>query len=244
MQLIGEPVVEDGVVERRFDVAGHHGAVPGIVWTPEGATGPRPLVLVAHVAGGHKRNTHTLRLVERLVRPAGFAVAAIDMVGHGDRDGPPMPRDSNGALSVTPEFLRALDDMTEETIGDWHATVTALRGLDEIGGGPLGYWGVSMGTVFGLPLLTTMPRMSGAVLGLMGTFGASPPWVDIAPAVDCPVLYLAQRKDTLIQRRHAKDLYRQLGSTDKRLRVHAGSHSDMSARAFDRSASFLRKHLT
>src|SRR4051812_50193135 len=85
MDLVDQPTVSHGVVERRFDVRGDREVVPGILWTPEGATGPRPLVLIGHGGGGDKRMPYVLSLARRLVRHAGYAVAAIDGRGHGDR---------------------------------------------------------------------------------------------------------------------------------------------------------------
>src|SRR3954464_2084524 len=87
MDFSGQPTVGRGVVERSFAVEGGDEVVPGIVWTPEAATGPRPLVLVGHGGGGHKRMPYVLSLARRLVRHAGYAVAAIDGPGHGDRAG-------------------------------------------------------------------------------------------------------------------------------------------------------------
>src|SRR4051812_44530895 len=85
MDFVDQPMVSHGVVERRFDVPGDREVVPGILWSPEGATGPRPLVLIGHGGGGDKRMPYVLSLARRLVRHAGYAVAAIDGTGHGDR---------------------------------------------------------------------------------------------------------------------------------------------------------------
>src|SRR3954464_15372601 len=83
MNFSGQPTVGRGVVERRFDVEGGDEVVPGIVWTPEAATGPRPLVLVGHGGSGHKRMPYVLSLARRLVRHAGYAGAASDGRGRG-----------------------------------------------------------------------------------------------------------------------------------------------------------------
>ena len=85
MDFTGDPISSHGVVERRFDVAGDGGVVPGLLWTPEGADGKRPLVLIGHGGTSHKRSPYVLSLARRLVRHADYAVAAIDAPHHGDR---------------------------------------------------------------------------------------------------------------------------------------------------------------
>ena len=231
------------MVERSFEVTGQREVVPGVLWTPVGATGPRPVVLVGHPLGGDKRTSHALALVDRLVDQAGCAVAAIDAIGHGDRAPRRVIGRDRGVPAVTPAHLGAIGDASEEMIADWTATLTALRSLDDIGNGPVGYFGLSMGTVFGLPLLAATSEVRCAALGMMGTFGGVTPWTRAAASVTCPVVFFVQRRDTLIQATHAKALYRSIGSTNKRLRAHRGGHSAVPAKAFDTAATFLRTHL-
>src|SRR6478752_7286125 len=105
MDFTDRPAVSRGVVERRFDVAGAGEVVPGIVWTPEAATGSRPLVLVGHGGGGHKRMPYVLSLARRLVRHAGYAVAAIDGPGHGDRSGASTTDGRSPGVGISQSFL-------------------------------------------------------------------------------------------------------------------------------------------
>ena len=177
MDFIGAPATSHGVVERRFDVTRDDGVVPGIVWTPEAATGTRPLVLIGHGGTGHKRMPYVLSLARRLVRHAGYAVAAIDGPGHGDRAGAASPADDRAPGGGIPRtFLAEVSAATDEMTADWTAVVGELRSLDEVGHGPLGYWGVSMGTMFGAPFVAATPEVACAVLGLMGTFDPGNPW--------------------------------------------------------------------
>src|ERR1700687_1597239 len=72
----------DGVCEQDFALDD----IPGVLWSPAGAAGPRPLVLLGHGGGGgHKRAPGVLGRARRLVAGCGFAAAAIDMPGFGDR---------------------------------------------------------------------------------------------------------------------------------------------------------------
>ena len=102
---------ERGVTERRFDLQVGNERVPGLVWTPQGALGPRPLVLIGHGGTQHKRIDNVLALARRLVRHHGYAAVAIDAPEHGDRVSPEraarairvLRPDPNGPLRVPPD---------------------------------------------------------------------------------------------------------------------------------------------
>jgi dienelactone hydrolase len=233
MEFVGEPIVGKGVVERRFDVKSEDRLVPGLLWTPEGATGTRPLVLIGHGGGGDKRMEYVLGLARRLVRHQGWAAAAIDGIGHGERTDQFANTDFFGLVSAA----------TGDMVVDWHATLAALRGLDEIGNGPLGYWGLSMGTMFGAPFVAATPDVRVAVLGLMGKFSDQDPWLEAVARIECPVLFLAQLDDEIVPFDGAVTLFRQLASTDKRMHAHPGLHSAVPIEEVEASEAFLAKHL-
>ena len=44
----------DGVTERLFELVVDGNVVPGVLWTPESAREPRPLLLIGHGGGLHK----------------------------------------------------------------------------------------------------------------------------------------------------------------------------------------------
>ena len=71
----------DGVSERLFVL----GDIHGVLWVSAGATGARPLVLLGHGGGQHKQSPGLVARARRYVTDCGFAVAAIDAPGHGDR---------------------------------------------------------------------------------------------------------------------------------------------------------------
>ena len=56
-----------------------------MLWTPEGAAGTRPLILMGHGGGQHKKAPGVVARARRFVAEGGFAVAAIDAPNHGDR---------------------------------------------------------------------------------------------------------------------------------------------------------------
>ena len=243
MDFTGRPTVSHGVVERRFDVEGDGEVVPGIVWTPEAATGPRPLVLVGHGGGGNKRMPYVLSLARRLVRHAGYAVAAIDGTGHGDRASASTTADRPPGEGISRTFVADVAAAADAMTADWTATLRELRELDEVGDGPLGYWGVSMGTMFGAPFVAATPDVRCAVLGLMGTFDDTNPWTRAAPAITCPVLFLVQTDDELVPTERALALFRSIGSQDKRLHAHPGAHAAVPIEEIEASEAFLATHL-
>lgn len=235
MDFVGEPIVSRAVVERRFDVKSEDRLVPGLLWTPEGATGERPLVLVGHGGGGNKRMEYVLSLARRLVRHHSYAVAAIDAIEHGER--------STNPTTSTEAFFARVRGAATEMITDWTNTLAEVRGLEEVGEGPLGYWGLSMGTMFGAPLVASTPGVRAAVLGLMGTFQPTDPWVEAAARITCPVLFLAQLNDELVRVDGAVSLFGTIGSTDKRMHLNPGAHSAVPVEEIEASEAFFAKHL-
>ena len=85
MEIVQE-VCERGVVERRVGLEVEGGEiVPGIVWLPEAASGPRPTVILGHGGVVHKRAPEVLGLARRLVRHRGYTAVALDAPEHGER---------------------------------------------------------------------------------------------------------------------------------------------------------------
>ncbi len=206
MRWEGEPETTDGTRERRFGVDVEGRAVPGILWLPEGGGGPRPLVLLGHGATRHKRVDYLLALGRRLAGHHGFAVAAIDAPGHGDRRTPGHDDDIQIFGAFLAEWSR--EGTTDDMVEDWRRTLEELRDLDEVGDGPIGYWGLSMGTIYGVPLVAAEPRIKVAVFGLMGLVGPTRERMATdAASISCPVLFIQQWDDALIPRQHVFELF-------------------------------------
>ena len=238
---LGDPVDDGGVTERRFvlDVDGR--AVPALLWTPFGASGSRPLVLFGHGATRHKRVDYILALARWLAGEHGFAAVAIDAPGHGDRRSAPAED-----VQVFAEFLTewSREGSVDDMLAEWAATIEAVRSLEEVGDGPLGYWGLSMGTIYGIPLVATEARVQAAVFGLMGLIGPTRDRLATdAARVACPVTFIQQWDDTLLTRPQVLDLFDALGSLDKRLHAHPGDHTAVPLEELEFSVSFLARHL-
>src|ERR1700756_932691 len=76
---------QDGVTRRSFEVTVAGEAVPAVIWAPEGAKGPRPLVLMGHGGSQHKKTPTLSARARCYARHLVYAVLAIDAPGHGDR---------------------------------------------------------------------------------------------------------------------------------------------------------------
>ncbi|MBK6560478.1 dienelactone hydrolase family protein [Candidatus Amarobacter glycogenicus] len=237
-----------GVSERPFVVTREGDRLPGILWMPEHASGPVPLVLIGHGGQSEKRNPNGLALARRFVRRHGFAVAAIDAIDHGERGPIVVSEDPAGhpdyiALWKKPETF-------DRMVADWSATLDALVVQPGIDGSRVGYWGLSMGTMLGLPFVAAEPRVKAAVLGLCGFAGRSAirgrfgerHRVD-APRVTVPTLFVVQWDDERFDRDGAFELFGLLGSADKRMHVYPGLHAEVPPEGTDATREFLAAHL-
>jgi pimeloyl-ACP methyl ester carboxylesterase len=168
MRLTSE-TTSNGVSERLFTVDD----VPGVLWRPADAAGSA-LVLLGHGGGQHKRAQGILARAHRYVTTCGFAVAAIDAPGHGDR--PRTQKDERFAADIReriaagepigPYVIGYNSDISARAVPEWQATLNALQKTDRIGaGGPVGFWGVSLGSAIGVPFAAADPRITAAVFG-------------------------------------------------------------------------------
>jgi dienelactone hydrolase len=232
-----------GVIEQLFTLD----EIPGVLWTPEAAPGTRPLILMGHGGGQHKKAPGILARAHRFAAEGGFAVAAIDVPNHGER-----PTDEEfdriateyRARVAAGEDTDALDTamytlVAGQTVAEWQAVLTAVQQLDHIGGGPVGYWGVSLGCALGIPFVAAEPRVRAAVLGLQG----SPVLAGTAAQVTVPVQFLLQWDDERMPRAQSLALFDAIGSAEKTLHANPGRHGDLPRFETDDSLRFFARHL-
>jgi len=234
----------DGVTERLFTV----GDVPGAVWAPAGATGPRPLVLLGHGGAGHRTAPSMVSRARRYVMRSGYAVAAIDAPGWGGRPIPPEYEPFNAEIEELTAAGKPLGDAYARrgvvaaalAIPEWQATIDALTGLDWIGAdAPSGYWGVSLGSAIGVPLVAAEPRIRAAVLGLMGYETLA----EAAAQITVPVEFELQWDDEIVPRESGLALFDAIGSAEKTLHANRGGHMDVPKFEIDSSERFFARHL-
>jgi pimeloyl-ACP methyl ester carboxylesterase len=238
MQFTSEQRLDDGVLEREFTL----GEIPGVLWTPGSA--PAPLILSGHNGGLHKRES---RLVARARHAAGygFAVAAIDAPGHGDRPRSAVDEQHRADLRRAMAAGEPVDEivdafivpLVEKAVPEWRTTLDALLSLPEIGG-PVGYAGMA---AIGIRLAVVEPRISAA-----GFFaGGFVPGAlrEEARQVTIPLLFLLQWDDVGNDRRLALDLFDAFGSREKTLHANLGGHAGTPWFEVDDGARFFARHL-
>ncbi|GAA2207508.1 hypothetical protein GCM10009850_029660 [Nonomuraea monospora] len=233
----------DGVTEHLFTL----GEIPGVLWTPDDAAGPRPLILMGHGGGQHKQAPGIVAHARRFAAEGGFAVVAADAPHHGERPkgedfgrvlaglraGMAAGGDNGGPLAAMHEFL------SERSVPEWRAVLDAVQELDFVGAGPVGYWGLSMGCGLGVPFVAAEPRVRAAVLGLLGVHGLA----EAAARVTVPVRFLLQWDDDLVPREQGLALFDALATAGKTLHANRGKHGEVPAFETDSSLRFLTRHL-
>lgn len=244
LTLTSEQRLDDGVLERAFTFDG----IPGLLWTPETASAPEPapLILLGHPGDLHRMRP---RLAARARRCAadGFAAAAIELPGGGDR-----PR-SPGAEQARADLQRALANgerpgedvidrlvlpLVEQAVPEAQAALDALLALPELGG-PVGYSGGIIS--IGVRLALVDPRIAAAVL-FAGSYVPRTVF-DEARRLTLPLHVLLQWDDQGNDRRSALDLFDAFGSPEKTLNANMGGHTGVPPSAADAAARFLARHL-
>ncbi|MGN9768260.1 dienelactone hydrolase family protein [Micromonospora sp. SD12] len=233
----------DGVREQMFIL----GDIPGVLWTAEGAAGTRPLILMGHGGGQHKKAPGIVARARRFVAECDFAVAAVDVPGHGDR-----PKDEEYDRIATENQARvdAGEDLApliagfqalvaRQTVPEWRAVLDAVQDLVYVGAGPVGYWGVSLGCGLGVPFVAAEPRVRAAVLGLGGALASA----QAAARITVPVEFLLQWDDERVPRAQGLALFDALASTEKTLHANPGRHGEIPAFELDSALRFFARHL-
>ncbi len=227
MRLEAESVT-DGVSERSFDVDG----VPGVLWTHEAVDG-RPLILMCHGRSQHKKADPLLRRAQRYVRRYGWAVAALDAPGHGDRVSSAeatmaavrLRRRLAERRKLSAADAEALGKRAAEAVPEWRAALDGLQTVDAVGpAGPVGYWGVSMGTRIGVPLVADEPRIVAAVFGLAGLAPGDDTLSAAAARVTVPLEFVLQSDDEIVEREAGLALFDAFASREKSLHLNPGGH--------------------
>ncbi|WP_433340759.1 dienelactone hydrolase family protein [Streptomyces sp. CA-253872] len=244
MRFTSSATPREGVREQFFSL----GEVPGVLWTPQEAEGPRPLVLFGHGGGQHKTTARVREVGMRLVREAGYAAVCADVPGHGDRPVDPANDDLARAdqrrvaagAELAPLVAAFQATVARRTVPEWRSVLDAVRQLPYVGERPVGYWGVSLGCGLGVPFVAAEPRVRPAVVGLGG--GA----VNTAEAgrVSVPVRFLLRWDDERVPRGDSLALFDAFGSADKSLHARPGTHSTPpDAPERDGDVRFLTRHL-
>jgi hypothetical protein len=239
LDITSEQRLDDGVLERDFTL----GEIPGVLWTP--ATGTAPLILIGHNGGLHKRLPRLVARARRYAAEYGFAAAAVDAPGHGDR-----PRgaadeqaraDLRHALAAGEPVDEIVDalllPLVEKAVPEWRATLDALLALPAIAG-PVGYDGM---TATGIGLVLAEPRIIAAAFFGMGFVPG--PLREAARQVRTPLQFLMQWDDEGMERQPVLDLFDAFASPEKTLHANLGGHAGTPEFEVDDAARFFARHL-
>jgi cephalosporin-C deacetylase-like acetyl esterase len=251
MQFTYESTTE-GVLERAFelDVAGER--VPGVLWSPSLTAGPRPLVLIGHGGGQHKRAPSVTAHAHRYASVLGFAVAAVDAPGSGERArseqderfGAELRELMTSGKPVGATVAREMARLALVAIPEWRATLDALQTVDFIGmSGPVGYLGVSMGGAIGVRLVASEPRIRAAILGLAALLPDDDALAEAASRVSVPVEFVMQWDDEIVSRDSGMALFEALGTDVKSLHANLGGHVQVPPFEFESWERFFARNL-
>jgi cephalosporin-C deacetylase-like acetyl esterase len=222
----------DGVTERLFDITVAGDRVPAVIWAPEGARGPRPLVLMGHGGSQHKKIGSLAARARHYARRLDYATLAIDAPGHGDR----ISREEAMRLSkevgerirdrrgIPPDLARTMAERTAKAVPEWRAALDAAQSLDFVDTGTVGYWGVSMGTAIGVPFVAAEPRIRAAVFGLAGLRDGARAMAEAASRITIPVEFVFQWDDEVASRESGVALFDAFGSPQKTMHINPGGH--------------------
>lgn len=242
MHFTSEQRLGDGVLERAFAL----GEIPGILWTPS-ASAPVPLILLGHPPLGLNRMYPRLAARARRCAAEGFAAAAIELPGSGDRPRLPAAERARADLQramaagepVTGEIIDALIlPLVDRAVPEWRAALDALLALPEIGG-PVGYSGGLIS--IGIRLAVAEPRIVAA--GLFAGSFVPRAMFDEARQVTIPLHVLLQWDDEGNDRQAALDLFDAFGSKEKTLLANMGGHTGVPPSAGEDAAGFFSRHL-
>src|SRR3954452_15297032 len=241
MQFTSEQRLDDGVLERGFTL----GEIPGVLWTPVSA--PAPLILVGHPGGLRRMHSRLAGRARYYAAAYGFAAAAIELPGSGDRPRSAAAEQARAELRTALEAGRPVDEivdalvlpLVERAVPEWRATLDALLSLPEIDG-PVGCEGGVIS--IGIRLAAVEPRISAALL-FAGSFVPRAMFEE-ARQVTIPLQVLLQWDDEGNDRQLALDLFDALGSKEKTLHANLGGHTGVPAFELDAAARFFARHLS
>jgi len=226
---------EGGVTERLFDLTVQGERVPGVIWSPEGAKGQRPLILMGHGGSQHKKIGTLAARARQYAKRLGYATLAIDAPGHGDRISREQAEKlaaevgarvrGQGNAGFTPEMAKMMMERTRRAVPEWKAALDTALAFDFVGHTTqIGYWGVSMGTAIGVPFVAEEPRIKCAVFGLAGLRPGQTAFEDAAKAIHIPVEFVFQWEDAVAPRENGIALFNAFASKEKTMHINPGEH--------------------
>lgn len=243
MHFTSEQRLDDDVLERHFVL----GEVPGILWTPDSAPEPVPLILMGHPGGLRSMYPRLVGRARGCVAQ-GFAAATIELPGGGERPAFAAAEQARAELreaimaGIRPSeevIDRLVLPLVEQAVPEWRTTLDALLDLPEIGG-PVGFSGGVI--AIGVRLAAIEPRIVAA--GLFAGSYVPRSIIEEARQVTIPLHVLLQWDDEGNDRQMALDLFDAFGSPEKTLCANMGGHTGVPSFAGEDAARFFARHLS
>jgi pimeloyl-ACP methyl ester carboxylesterase len=193
----------------------------------------------------HKREPRLVARARHYAAEYGYAVAAIDAPGHGDRPRSAVDEQHRADLRRAMEAGEPVKEivdafivpLVERAVPEWRTALDALLSLPEIAG-PVGYAGM---TAIGIRLAVVEPRISAAAFFAGGFVPDS--LREEARQVTIPLQFLLQWDDEGMERQPALDLFDAFGTREKTLHANLGGHVGTPWFEVDDGARFYARHL-
>lgn len=213
----------------------------GALWLPDGV-GSSSLVAFGHGASGDRYQAPIPYLAGKFVK-AGHSVVSIDGPVHGLRQVGPGGREAFGD-----EMRR--DAMVDDMNADWRFAIGLVRSESDTELRQMAYFGLSMGSIFGIPMLADSARelpVVAATLGLLGSQGIGRRLgervIRDAGKLTFPILFLMQLEDELFSREGYLELFDAFASSDKRIHANPGLHPEVPGEEMRFAFDFILRHL-
>jgi hypothetical protein len=213
--------------------------VTGAIWLPESESSSDTLMCFGHGASGDRYQAPIPHLAGRFTKEAGIPVLSLDGPVHGLRQ-----VGDGGRTAFFPEFQK--EDCITQMTYDWTCAIAEILSLPEISASKLAYFGLSMGSLFGIPMLATRTDITVATLGLVGVqpeFPHGDEILEAAARINCPILFLMQLEDELFPRDGYLKVFDTFPAVDKRIHANPGLHPEIPAEEIDFAFDFLLTHI-
>lgn len=217
--------------------------ITGAVWLPDEPRESNTVVAFGHGASGNRYQAPIPYIAHRLVK-LGVLCVSMDGPVHGLRE-----KNGGGRKALGPE-LRNLD-IVDQMNQDWAVAIDLACSQFDYTDELFGYFGLSMGSIFGIPMLadriTKDRSVTAATLGLLGTTGAASQFgknlQKAAEKIDVPILFLMQLEDELFPRSGYLELFDSFGSTEKSIHANPGLHPEIPGIEVRHTVDFFNNQL-
>ena len=217
--------------------------VTGAVWVPDEPRESNTVVAFGHGASGNRYQAPIPYIAHRLVK-LGVLCVSMDGPVHGLRE-----KNGGGRRALGPELKNL--DIVDQMNQDWAMAIELACAQFDYRDEVFGYFGLSMGSIFGIPMLadriTRGRPVTAATLGLLGTTGAASQFgknlQKAAGKIAPPILFLMQLEDELFPRSGYLELFDSFASKEKSIHANPGLHPEIPGIEIRHTLEFFQNQL-